>query len=391
MSMKLTRTFQVFFVLGCFFAIFSVFYTRGLGSFFWDLSTYLRAIKEFSLGENPYNQDATLLFVYHPLVLWFFYFLNELISIKILFFASLTISFVFFTRQIRLLLFSTSQNQSVISIKVFLILLLGTLSFGGAGLVAILTGNITVILHFIILGVLLRFIRIKSRSSFYHFYFLIVLFSIVKPYLLSYLLILFNFEGFKRVATYILSATFIFSILWFSSALLEPSIYNQFLNALNYQTSNQGDLGYSLFGLLTPLLGSSLSLVFHIFIMTFIFLILFRKATSSYQNKNNSLLPLIYIVLIIFINPRMKEYDYFVSVLFTLILIHHYCGEEYIKRFILGLIISITPYLIKLLQKLEISSMFKYDYEYFYVFHILALVVIFPYKILSKNKEIQNE
>lgn len=386
MDIKSTGIIQTIFTLVCCFGIFSVLYTRGLENLFWDLSAYSRAIEDFSIGRNPYNENVPLVFIYHPYVLWFFYFLNELIPIKIFFGTALGLSSVFFYRQLYLFISATAKKENLFSAKDFLILNLGSISFGGAGLVALLTGNVTVMLHFIITGTILKFIRSSSRKSFYQLYFFIILFSIIKPYLLSYLLILFLFDDFKRSVAYIVSASLFLGTVWFSSTFLEPDLYNQFVKAWSYQTANSGDLGYSLFGLLTPLLGTSLSLVLHILIMTFIFLILLKKTTPSCLAKNRDLFPLIYIVLIILINPRMKEYDFFIAVLFTFIIIYQYFGKEHIKYFILGLCISITPYFLKLFEKLGLNILDNYDYEYFYAFQVLALLVIFPFKILSTNR-----
>ena len=67
---------------------------HNIHDYLWDFGVYERAVSDYGKGLNPYRTDIGLLFVYHPVVLKFFCFVDSFFGLDLFFFGFLL--FVFF-------------------------------------------------------------------------------------------------------------------------------------------------------------------------------------------------------------------------------------------------------------------------------------------------------
>ena len=132
--------------------------------YFWDLGIYLRAVGALNNGLDPYQLDGYLLFIYHPLVLHamaiFGQYLNPLLIL--LYFSSC----LFF-------IYCIPKKQSYL-LPCFL-----AFSYCGMGWLSLAGGNLTIYLHLVLLGLLMRE-AVKSQS-YYSFIIFVTIFSVIKP------------------------------------------------------------------------------------------------------------------------------------------------------------------------------------------------------------------
>lgn len=277
---------------------------------FWDLGIYEKAVDVFNAGGNPYELNGYLSFVYHPLVLRLMASFGNYLGPAII--ALYIASLLFFFS-------SLGGNRSwwLYSFLAFAYCGIGTISIG--------SGNITVFFHLVLLGILLRSItaeqtlKAKSGKLTTTFILAVVLFSIVKPYMLAYLLIplvrTWKTHQQKSIWTLTLLASIVLALTLLLSSLYFGAEFQSFLSAVQGQTIGKRDLGYGLVMYFYEYYLSAGSLIYRAFVLHFVILgaiiltTLYLAKRSGILNSPRFML-LVYFLLTI-LNPRLKVYDLF--------------------------------------------------------------------------------
>ncbi len=282
---------------------------------FWDLSVYERAISDYRASINPYRQDEFFLFIYHPYVLEALNLIGFAFPLKPTLIATYAICSLYFVHQL-LAFIINAHEQTHSKYSVIFWVILGGCIYGGAGTISFLTGNLTPYCHMLLISLFLAAYKKGKSLSLAAFVISICALSIIKPYLLSYLILLPYITQKKRAAIITILSVALTTLLWLSAKLFNPDLYKSFMLALKNQTLGRADLGYSIFGIFHELLGSPVAILLHISIMTLLAYIAFtlsRKADYEWFSK--ATIP-ITVAWLITINPRMKEYDFFIAIIF---------------------------------------------------------------------------
>lgn len=351
--------------------------TIDVSHIFWDLNVYNRAVSDYIQGVDPYRRDVSLLFIYHPYVLKAFISLHELFSTKMWLLCFYFVATTFFVREFLYFSKTTQKISSVKKENIPILLLLASLCFGEAGLIAIKTGNITIFLHFFIIAAFLSAHRRSSIKGVVLFALLITLCSVIKPYLLAYVLLLPYLTRRYSIFYVVLLVCLFFFLIWLSGNYLMPELYSNFMSALHYQTLGKGDLGYAVFGLFVRKTGEFYGITFHSFIMlSYLLLIFVYSKVIGSDWRSSSFIPLM-IIFIIFINPRMKVYDFPIAVLFGYL--HLWLSGisqlRASKVIFASIVIASVPKLFMLLQALnalEANGILSNNR----LFHIIGFMVI---------------
>lgn len=277
---------------------------------FWDLGIYEKAVDVFHSGGNPYELNGYLSFVYHPLVLRFMALFGSHLDIALM--AAYVGSLLFF--------FSSLGSNRSWWFYAFL-----AFAYCGIGTISIGSGNITVFFHLILLGILLRHIsngendRVPSSNGFLVFILLVLLFSLVKPYMLAYLLIpmalTWKSDQQRSTWTLVLLAGLFLALILILSSLYFGAEFQSFLSAVQGQTIGKRDLGYGLVMYFYEYYLSAGSLIYRAFVLHFailgaiLLIILFLAKRSGGLNTSRFVLLLYFLLTIL--NPRLKVYDLF--------------------------------------------------------------------------------
>ncbi len=277
---------------------------------FWDLGIYEKAIEVFRSGGNPYELNGYLSFVYHPLVLRFMALFGSHLDIALM---------VAYVGSLLFFLISLGSNRSW-WLYAFL-----AFAYCGIGTISIGSGNVTVFFHLILLGILLRHISnedndgVASSNVFLVFILLVLLFSLVKPYMLAYLLIpmVLTWKSNQQRSTWtlvLLAASFLALILILSS-LYFGAEFQSFLSAVQGQMIGKRDLGYGLVMYFYEYYLSAGTLIYRAFVLHFailgaiLLIALFLAKRSGALNTSRFALLLYFLLTIL--NPRLKVYDLF--------------------------------------------------------------------------------
>lgn len=277
---------------------------------FWDLGIYEKAVAVFNQGGNPYELNGYLSFVYHPLVLCFMALFGSNLGLVLI--GAYLLSLLFFLR-------SLGGNRSW-WLYTFL-----AFAYCGIGTISIGSGNVTVFFHLILLSILLRHISIGSSTvitssfSFTGFILAVLLFSLVKPYLLAYLLIplvmTWKSDQQKFTWTFTLLTGFFLAIILLLSSLYFGAEFQSFLAAVQGQMIGKHDMGYGLVMYFYEYYSSAGPLIYRAFVLHFAILsililaILYLAKRSELIQKPQFALLLYFLLTIL--NPRLKVYDLF--------------------------------------------------------------------------------
>lgn len=292
--------------------------------FFWDYHVYERAVADFIAGQNPYRLDHDLLpFVYPPIFLRLFAIGNFHFDYALLIVALTAIAI----RE-----WVTDAGKLPLAIVGFL---------AGGGIIAVESGNFTVLAHFALIalsGVILQSSRQSSWSRRAEILFLAVtiLASLFKFYFFAYALVLL--VGRRRPGTFVILLTIV-ALAYIAQALVDHQLWTGFITALGEQVITRNDAGFTLMylaGTSGSWTRAALTLAHEaIVIGAFVFAV--RPCGLKNPWENNDLKKIFFyflIAAIIFTNPRIKEYD--LSVLFYCILttIYHLRrgGYAYINK-----------------------------------------------------------
>jgi hypothetical protein len=332
---KFSTYFLVVFILSV------IFFNIDLKNQLWDMGVYIRAINDFNMGLNPYRTDVGALFVYHPIILKSFIFINEYINIKIALLLIYFLATVFFVREyLNYLQINSNINTTPIRGSV---ILLCSFAYAGIGSVAFFSGNLTLFLHFLVLAFFLMCHRKPRKSNQFLFLSCLVIACILKPYFFLYSILLIYLFGYKKSFIYCILIFIIACSIWSISSVLDHDLYLSFIKALSFQIIEKNDVGYSLYGLAKPNFGYWGALSFHCLVILMAFFStekLLRK--NGYSFKSDLAIPLT-VAVIIFANPRMKEYDFIIAILFLYSFICISFPKLMFKTIALSMLINTLP------------------------------------------------
>ena len=301
---------------------------------FWDLDIYEKAVLIFNSGGNAYDPNFYMstispgighLFIYQPLVLrGMALFGQHLGIVMILVYIG---SVLFFFQSL-----GKSRNWWFASFFAFAYCGLGTVSVG--------SGNITTFLHLILISLLLRNIS-KGRATFTAFIVAVMLFSLVKPYLIVYLLIplvaTFQTNLSKKAWLFTIVAGIIFAISVISSLFIFGSEFQLFMTAVKTQTIDKHDLGHGVVMYFYEYYRSAGPLIYRAYLLHFLILgaiilgTLFLAKRSNILNKPNFALLLYFLLTIL--NPRLKVYDLFPALIALFIYVSAFEQSKIVKFF----------------------------------------------------------
>jgi hypothetical protein len=309
---------------------------------FWDLGIYEKAVTVFNAGGNPYDLNGYLSFVYHPLVLRFMALFGNSLG-TVLSVAYIAIVLFFFKN------LGTNRPWWLYSFLAFAYCGIGTISIG--------SGNVTVFFHLVLLGILLGDISMANRlgihssSSSKAFIIAVVIFSLVKPYMLAYLLIplVCTFKSNKQKSTWALTlgaGAFLVLTLLLSSLYFGAEIQS-FLNAVQGQTIGKHDLGYGLVMYFYEYYLSAGPLLYRAFVLHFAILgvlilaILFLAKRNGVITQPNFVLLLYFLLTIL--NPRLKVYDLFPALIALFIYASYFAQSVFIRvLFVIACSVSLS-------------------------------------------------
>lgn len=285
-------------------AAFSHLWWKLLG-FFWDISVYERAATDYSHGIDAYRRGLRFPFVYHPLILRVLAQLQALISLEVLL-PVLTLAATAW------LFIELVHGKRLDPTRVGLGFLTAA-GFGGIGAPALMSGNLSPLMHLALMAALLRSTRAAGTFLRYLPYGLIFSFALVKPYMLIYLVVPLLYE--RRVIALACSALVLalFALTWLSFMAHWPGEYASFVANLSSYALGNGDLGYSFFYVFLSLTRKlQLALTLHAVASLLLIGLVPLLFAQKYGRQAPAVpqLMLMYLVLTI-ANPRMKDYDLF--------------------------------------------------------------------------------
>ena len=361
-----------------------------------DLAIYERAAVAYLQNKNAYRPEvAQNLFVYNPVILHLFAYLERLFGFTHCIAAIYAFTTIWFGVEIYLCFHKLPiKNESIkkATILNFCLIQISALAFGGIGFLSFTTGNITLYTHFLLIACLLGFYRTDCMRYKIIFCILLLFFSIIKPYFLAYLAIIFLI--FNNKSQIILALTFIigaFGATWLSSMYFYAPEYQEFINALHQQILVFNDIGFSIFAVaINAHLSETVSIIIHI-IFSIIMLYAFAFYLPRFFSIKTDLYArtfLLYFCLCI-INPRMKEYDLYPAIICIFMFFHQITLKNK-PIMLLGIIVSIIPELLAVISEdfvIKLPAIFTKAHPW----QLLGLVIMFGvfaiYIMQDKNKD----
>lgn len=371
---------------------------------FW---VYPRAILDLQNHVNPYRTDVQWMFVYHPIVLHAFAKINSFISIIYFLIIFYVLSTVYIAFEIYQLTIQKRFNslQTPIAKKDLVILILAAAAFGGSGIVSFLTGNLTLYLHFLLVASILTYFRTKASKYGILFITGVMVFSVIKPYFLAYLILIHYLELSKRNKLLLFFGGAIgFLLLWIAPIIDSNMEYQEFLNALHTQILLNDNAGGSFFEIV-KIAGASneWGIVIHVAISLgiticgLIYAPRFFRAVKSPQTPLCSFLLLYFILTLI--NPRMKIYDLFPG-LICFFLWMSQIVKTYTKIMFAGLAGALCPIFFSLFLAFFSAithpnePLPRSPFSYFVIGHLLGLLLMVIFVFMDqcrKNVKIHQE
>jgi len=304
---------------------------------FWDLAIYQKAVSTFLSGGDPYALNGYLSFVYQPIVLRAMALCgSHLDTVLIIGYLG---SLFFFLRSLR-------RNPSwwLYSCLAF--------TYCGIGTIALGSGNITVFLHLILLGILLQNIsKTDTKPSYGVFLIAVALSSLIKPYMAAYFLIPLiaskqSIDIKKTVGLTLLAGLCVSSVIVLSVAYFDGE-FQAFLAAVKGQTLGKRDLGYGLVMYFYDYYLSAGHLIYRAFLLHFIILGVVFLGTLYVAIRNQRIQEPHFVLLLYFlltiINPRLKVYDLFPALIALFIFVDPFKQTIFIRIiFVIGYVLSLS-------------------------------------------------
>jgi hypothetical protein len=304
---------------------------------FWDLAIYQKAVSTYLSGEDPYALNGYLSFVYQPIVLRVMaLFGSHLDTVFIIGYLS---SLFFFLRSLR-----GNPSWWLYSFLAFAYCSMGIISVG--------SGNLTVFLHLILLGILLRNIsKTNTQPSYGAFLIAVALFSLIKPYMAAYFLIPLicskqSINPKKTWALTLLAGLFVVLVVLLSSLYFD-SEFQAFLAAVKGQTLGKRDMGYGLVMYFYDYYLSAGSLIYRAFLLHFVILGTIAAGTLYIAIRNQRIQDTHFVLLLYFlltiVNPRLKVYDLFPALIALFIFVAPFKQSLFIRIiFVIGYALSLS-------------------------------------------------
>lgn len=352
---------------------------------FWDLKVYMDAAKSGLSYEQIYRDSQNKLnFIYHPYVQFIFSALNELISLDVILKVATVISIIFFIYQYSTFLNLEPSWFKFTKLLNWLIVPLGTtMLLGGAPLIAVASGNIAVLLHSTVCGTFFLNHRKPSRIHLLTFMFALAIAATIKPIFLFYLtLLLLTYSVPKALKISSLVAA-LFSLIWFSCLYTMPQAYKSFTTALINATVKKGDLGFSLFAIFQDNLGITPALIIHLIVPLFLFCLIYYLSKKAHQPVRTIAIKVapVFFTILVTVNPRMKEYDFFIAILITMIWLKTELKWHFLPFISIFFAFFLTRFLV-----LEVSSFLLFKIPdvltYLRYWELLSLVLL-QFSVLS--------
>lgn len=294
---------KTLFILGIGSSLLSLFKVASAHSYLWDLEVYQNAVDVYLSGGSAYQDLEGLKFVYPPLVLYVFSLFGTFLTPALLtLFVLCSLAFLS-NREGRMLTYSA---------------VLASFCFyhGSAFFISLLTGNVSIFMHFLIL-----FTAFKARyGSKFLFYIAVFFSSLIKPYYASYLILIFGLPNLSRKKI-LESSIIVFAVItiYLLQFTLFYPLFEQFIQSLAEQSfdlkkTDSTDIGYSPYSFFIRIYSQQTALLIHAFFVLIGLKTLYftTKFNQKYlETKDASFILFLWlIILAIFMNPRIKEYDY---------------------------------------------------------------------------------
>ncbi len=332
-------------------------------NYFWDLDVYQNAINIFNTGGSAYFDLEGLRFVYAPYVLILFAFLGINLSFFFILFYFFS-TFLIFRKKLG----SQLIKYSLISTAIF---------YNDFFAKSIATGNLTIFLHFIIIGLACN----ESRKKIELFLIAIAIAGFIKPYLFSYALLGFVlWPKEKKYVKGLLITAILFFILFLSQLLLTPELFGDFTESLFAQAIGDvdgpgRDVGLAPYWIFASFLDRKYALLFHFVVVILVGKSFFNLGKLINNSLNNEEAKKIFfffaLICITFFNPRMKVYDYWIvmassaGIIFTLLSQTKLLFRE--LTFYCFLLIGIFSFSLPIIYKIYIPPLFSYLLCFVYI------------------------
>jgi hypothetical protein len=364
--------------------VFAFQWARMLG-FLWDISVYERAVADYSRGVDPYRTDVMFPFVYHPFVLRLFAILSSVLPLKVVLPALTLAALVWLSRELldAAAWLGTAPLQSACETRKrsigpwqLALAIAAASGFGGNGAAGLLSGNMSLLMHFALMAALLRGGRVHSVFWRHLPYVLILVFALIKPYFLIFLAAPVLLYERRMVAVgWSLAVAALFTAMWLSFQVYWAAEYAHFIANLRYHILGRGDLGYTffyVFGAITrkPLLALELH--------TIVSLLLIALVPLLFAKKYGRAIPFAPQLLVLYLtltlaNPRMKDYDLFPA-LIGFFAVSGMLSKWSTQITLAGLLLSLVPLLSPAFP--DLSSRHPMLFDPFGTWQIVALAAI---------------
>lgn len=315
------------------------------GTLLWDLAVYERAVDDYEASVNPYRADAKLLFIYHPFVLGTLATVAEVVPIRVFLLTFYGLSTAAFLWQCYWLAAGCRTEPPLSGLGPKLALLgTGAIAFGGSGFRSAFAGNLTTALHLTICAAMLNALRTRRSWHLALFIALVLAFSIIKPYLIAYLLLLCLTVDLRRSLVIGVAVAAGVAVGWLGGAVVVPDQYREFMNALTRQTVGKNDVGFAVFGLVRPYVSETVALLAHAIAalgVAVVGLVVLPRALDL--RARPQLLALLWIPVVVLVNPRMMFYDFVVAVAALFLLILLYAPAHALEITLAGLTLAAIP------------------------------------------------
>ncbi len=331
------------------------------GKYFHDFNVYLNAIKVLDNSGNPYSNIIDLPYLYPPIISKLLETLNQSVFSFIYLIIYITIIFLVY----------------IISEKNFKTSLLISLGISGILVKSLLTGNISNIFYFLI--VISIFFYFKKKN-FLPYYIAVFLMSTVKfNFVILFLLpIIINQNKEKEFLKLSIFSFFLISVYIYQYVFMDKQFFD-FIRTL--QSYNQLDGGSSIFAFLSYKIKLNLfiSALIHFGIFALMLLIL----NNQRRNFDPKVFLLSILILLIFVNPRLKLYDVAFGLVFLNLAILYFDKKTIINFFAFNLF---AIFLIKEITKFFDLSLGNPKMLAWYIFIFFFYIVFKKYRIANFDK-----
>ena len=334
------------------------------GKYFHDFEVYLNAIKVLNNSGNPYFNIIELPYLYPPIISKMLDLFNQ--SIFSFLYLSIYIIIIFLVY--------------IISEKNFKTSLLISLGVGGILIKSLLTGNISNIFYLLIIASIIYYYK---NENFLPYYIAVLFMSMIKFnfIVLFFLPIIISQQRKKEflklsIFTSFLSLIYIYQYFFMNMEFLD------FINTLKfYNLTGVGDRGNSIFVYL------NYKLEIDLFISALIHLSIFAALLFLLVSKRDKIDPKIFLasilILLIFINPRLKLYDIAFGIVFLNLAILYLDKKTVISFFVFNLFVILF---IKEVTKYYDLSFGNPYMLVWYIFIFFFYIIFKKYRILNFNK-----